>query len=165
MYTIPPQHTKQRKAFEKKDLPIPAVFESQYKEMCIKLLPMLEFVGEDRRLHRVPETGFQVKFKGFAFSTQSKAVVEALMSSQPRVRGKIFPARSDPTGFWRATCGAEMKIVTREVLEVKNVGAVQTSDLNFAALKGLDPEAKVPSLVVVAESLPEDMEEEKQPVT
>ena len=146
---VPPEHTKQRNLYIKEDLPIEAVFESKYPQPCIMLLAALDYVGEDRRDHRVPKSQFRVQFKTYTFRTKSKALVRALMDCAQRKRGKIFPALSDPTGFWRTTCGAELKIETRQVLEVKNVGAIQIDDLNFAALKDVDPSAEVPPLVTV----------------
>ncbi len=146
---VPPETTKKRNLFLKEDLPIEAVFESKFPQPCIMLLPALDYVGEDRRDHRVPDSQFRVQFKSYVFRTKSKALVKALMSCAQRKRGKIFPSLTDPTGFWRRTVGAELKIETREVLEVKNVGIIQASDIDFGALKNVDPDATVPPLVTV----------------
>lgn len=149
MYKTPPEHTKQRNLYLKEDLEIQAVFTSKHKSMQINLQITLDHVGEDRRVNRDTDSGFRVRFSDGMYRTRSKAVVLALMAHPARKRGKIFPDPKDPNGFWRKTCGAELKVVTREVLEIKNVGAVMAEDLKFGNLKGVDPEAVVPPLVVV----------------
>lgn len=163
MYKTPTEHTKQRNLYLNEDLPIEAVFTSKHKSMQIFLQIVLDHVGEDRRVNRDTDSGYRVRFKDGMYRTNSKAVVLALMAHPARKRGKIFPDPKDPNGFWRKTCGAELKVETREVLEIKNVGTVMAKDLKFGNLKGVDPEAVVPPLVVVTS---EDLgpAPEKEPV-
>lgn len=158
MYKTPKEHTTQRELYRKKDLPIDAVFTSKFKSLHILLMKVLSYMGPEGR-ERDEDSGFRVRFTDGLYRTRSSALVKRLLSGTERSRGLIWPDPNDPSGFWRKTCGAELKIETRKVLEVKNLGLIMADDINLDKLKDVDPEAPVTPLIVV-ETAPKPVEME-----
>lgn len=152
MYKTPKEHTAQRELYRKKDLPIDAVFTSKFKSLHILLMKVLSYMGPEGR-ERDEDSGFRVRFTDGLYRTRSSALVKRLLSGSERSRGLIWPDPNDPSGFWRKTCGAELKIETRKVLEIKNLGLIVADDIDLDKLKNVDPKAPVTPLVVL-ETLP-----------
>lgn len=142
------EHRETVEACKVKDLPIPITFESDFRGHSILIVNHCEKLNPGNgRYEKVPDTGFSIKFTNYTFSTQSRRIVELLMSQADYKNGKVRPNKEDPTGCWRQQ--KALKVETKQVLVSRVQGIIKLEGVDFDKFE--KPTKPVEPLTVVAE--------------
>lgn len=128
------QFPSMNRDLDKEDLPVPAVF---YSKQIYSGRVRLESVKEqlvEGKMQRLPNTGFDVLFRGYrAWVKNSKVLRMMMQHNYFRHSGGWDIDETDPTGFWEA-----MGLV-KKVEKVETVFAIEATERpelpNLAGIK------------------------------